>query len=164
MFLIDSQKIQKIKNNFLWFFVCCWLVYWGLITGRANINNIPYYKAVFHGTWDDVAAYHGTYDEKSDDYFDILRYCDRRLPKGRTIQLILPLKPKRKYEFLEEKGRYYLYPRNLGNNKVLADYILVYGVNNFKPPGLYEQCLKFSSDKYLLIHSGYSERKSVCGH
>jgi hypothetical protein len=58
--------------------------------------------------------------------------------------------PEHRHAFLREKGRYFLYPRNYGQNDSLEDYILVFGVPDFVVPRGYYRAKTFAADKFLL--------------
>jgi hypothetical protein len=103
---------------------------------------------------DSLREYHAIYDFESRDYYSIIKYCDESLPREAHVRLIVPKKPHTRYAFLTEKGRYFLYPRNFGNNSMEAKYILVYGVKDFLIPESYKKYISFSEDKYLLVKAG----------
>jgi len=90
------------------------------------------------------------YDQDSQDYYRILKACDKLLPPQAEITLLLPLEPSKRFQFFEGKGRYILYPRNYGENNSFKKYILVYGVSDFSIPSGYEVIKYFSHNKYLL--------------
>ena len=143
---------------YLIFFV--WLVLW-IFQLTLTIKNVAYYRFALKSSLSDIHRYHATFDKDTWDYYDILRYCDRILPAGASLRLILPTTSKYKYAFLREKGRYFLYPRNDGNNDQEADYILVYGVRDYTSPKDYNVLAVFSNDKRLYSRGDRQARAAI---
>ena len=63
---------------------------------------------------------------------------------------MLPREPMERYEFLRDRGRYLLYPRNDGDDVTRRDHVLVYGVATYSVPPGYVKVASFGPDKYLL--------------
>ncbi len=144
------KLIKKLRTYTLLSFLCAWIFLWV----RWNITNlspeIHYYKQAVFAPYENLRATHSIFDRGSKDYYEILKICDQILPPLEEIQLILPKEPNQKFEFLREKGRYILYPRNYGDNETPRDYILVYGKEDYKIPQGYEVIKAFDHHKYLL--------------
>lgn len=142
--------IKKFRIYTLLSFLCAWIflwVRWNIINLSPEIN---YYKRAVFATYEDLRAYHSIFDWDSKDYYEILKACDQLLPPLEEIQLILPEEQKQKFEFLREKGRYILYPRNYGNNKTPRNYILVYEREDYRISEGYAVIKTFGNHKYLL--------------
>ena len=123
-----------------------------LLTARAIHLNKDYYRWGLHSSLESLRASHAIYDPASSDFYRILKICDQMLPLGAELQLVLPAEQQHKFEFLREKARYFLYPRNYGDNTIRKDYILVYQVDDFYRPEGYEALVTFAPDKYLLTN------------
>ena len=123
---------------------------------------IPYYKYSAFKSLDFKRASHASLDWATSDFFDILKICNRIIPENEKINLIIPEKDKRKYEFFRGKGRYHLYPRYIGKNDPSASFILYYLIPDIKPPFSYERCIKFYADEYLYIRKGHPLTGKIC--
>jgi len=134
--------------------VLTWAIFWFHDNWQDMKNNMPYYKFAVKSSLDPLRAIHCVYDRGTRDYYWILKFCNDAISRKENIQLIIPKNPKERYEFLREKGRYYLYPRNYGNNEEMANFILVYGVKDFEIPKGYHKYVVFTHDKYLAIKTG----------
>jgi|GEM_PF-1340481 len=117
---------------------------------RAKNEEARYLRYAARSLLAELHSINAACDQSTQDYYRILRYCDDILPQGASLQLILPKMPVHKYQFLREKGRYFLYPRNYGNNEQEADFILVYLLEDFRIPDTYRVCKVFAENKYLL--------------
>ena len=95
-------------------------------------------------------------------FYDVLQWCNLKIPENEKINLIVPTNSRTDSAFLEGKGRYYLYPRNYGDNKMNANFILVYSDSNFKIPPTFEQCMYFGQDEYLLVKKEFNWKAQVC--
>ena len=131
-----------------------WIAVWYWFNWRDILQKAPYYAIALHCSSEKLREMCGIYDADSADFYRILKLCDRLIPPGKELRLALPAAPLDKHQFLREKGRYYLYPRNYGDNEGPADYILVFGAEGFQEPRDYEKRIVFSKDKYLLVKSG----------
>ena len=143
----------RILRGYL-FFACLgiWVARWLLfIVGLIRIEGTYFYR-VLRSSPESVRAFHASYDPTSRDFYRILAVCDQMLPLGAELQLVLPAEPRSKFEFLSGKARYFLYPRNYGDNVTRKTYILVYQVKDFYPPAGYEIFVMFAPDKYLLVN------------
>ncbi len=148
-----SQKIiKRIINTVLVFILCfIWLLLWYRNIGKLVLARAPHYHAVLTSSLDDLRGMLTDYGGTSRDYYKILNFCNRNVSENAKIQLVIPLQPQYRHEFLREKGRYYLYPHNYGNNsEENPDYILVYDVEDFIIPPHYKVKRLFTKDKYLL--------------
>ena len=145
----------RILRGYL-FFACLgiWVARWVLtIPGHVRFESNYFYWALrSRYPLESLRALHASYDSASSDFYRILKICDQILPLGEELQIILPVQQQNKFEFLREKARYFLYPRNYGDNAIRKDYILVYQVNNFYRPEGYETLVTFAPDKYLLTN------------
>ena len=152
----ENPKIPKKKSQELILFsaVLIWISFWYRYDFNNLKNNIPYYKTAVKSSLDQLRAMHCIYDSASRNYYPIIQFCDRIIPPDDKLSLILPTLPTRRYEYLREKGRYYLYPRNYGNNSEAANYILIYGVEDLKIPETYQKAWVFAQDKYLIAKRG----------
>ena len=147
---INLHKTRKSQASFLIAFFIVWAVLY--FNSSFKILKIfwKYYGFAIHASASELRAYHSIYNQDFQDYYQILQMCDTFLPPPEPLQIVLPPQPQRRFEFLREKGRYILYPRNYGDNDSPQNYILVYGVQNFKKPEGYEMVRSFGPDKYLL--------------
>ena len=136
-----------------------WLFLWGLQEPPRIRKSLEHFQIVMERSPDFLRARLCAYDQKSEDYFKVLEYLNAVVPVTERIQLVLPETSKGKFEFLREKGRYYLYPRNYGNNKDPADVVLVYGVKGFVIPEGYRKYKDFSDDKYVLVRTPAFSKK-----
>lgn len=143
----------RILRGYL-FFVCLgiWVAWWLLLIVRLVRFESNYFCWALRFPIESLRAFHASYDPASSDFYRILKICDQMLPLGAELQLVLPAEQQNKFEFLREKARYFLYPRNYGDNAIRKDYILVYQVNNFYHPEGYETLMTFAPDKYLLTN------------
>jgi hypothetical protein len=139
------------------------MLLWGAIWATHTYNllrfNSAYYGLALVSSLDELRAFTSAYDQDGLDYYAILKRSNELVPEGKKIKLALPQAPVNKYEFLREKGRYFLYPRNFGNNNLEADYILVYGADGFQIPANYRIYEVFSQNKYLLIKTDINTLK-----
>lgn len=134
---------------FYWFLVASFFCFLGGLAKTIGYK-INYLRAAMSASLPELRKSCYMYYRDTDDYYDILSLCDRALPLGASVRLVVPKTSKRKSGFLEGKGRYFLYPRNFGDNEQEADYVLIYAVEDFKIPHPYRLCKVFGKDKYLL--------------
>ncbi|MBF0531735.1 MAG: hypothetical protein HQL23_01420 [Candidatus Omnitrophica bacterium] len=132
------------------FFSFVWCGIWLKQLVRIWQDENKYYVFALNSGLNRLRSYSAAYDDSTRDYYPILKYCDRVLPSGEPLQIILPIAPQNKLEFLRDKGRYYLYPRNYGENTLRQKYILVYQQPDFRAPAGYARIKDFGPDKYLL--------------
>lgn len=148
----------RILRGYL-FFACLgiWAARWLLlIVGLVRFESNYFCRALrSRSPIESLRAFHASYDPASSDFYWILKICDQMLPLGAELQLVVPAEQRNKFEFLREKARYFLYPRNYGDNAIRKDYILVYQVNNFYHPEGYETLMTFAPDKYLLTNRAF---------
>lgn len=142
--------LSTIKRYAFSTFLVLWMIIWLLSTVGMIRQNGKYYQFAWHASTNTLQAFHSRYDEYSKDFYGIIKTCDRLLPKDAKLQLILPHDKGRKFEFLRDKGRYILYPRNYGDNTILQKYILVYQIKDFPIPKDYKIIRSFGPDRYLL--------------
>lgn len=147
-FLINIEHLIFIIS------IGIWAIFWYRYTWGEITASIPYYNTAITSSLDKMHAMHATYDAASRDFYSILKQCDDILPKFEKLRIILNKANTNKYEFLREKGRYFLYPRNYGDNERQANYILVYDVDDFEVPEGYRIHTTFTSGKYLLVKEG----------
>lgn len=147
------QFAPSIPHTTLYVCFAIWMLIWLIYSGAEIKTALPYYKIAMRSSMDQLREMHCVYDEQSMDYYQILSYCSSNITENENIQLVLPQTPENRYYFLREKGRYFLYPRNFGNNQKTAKYILVYGVRDFVLPENYKMEKRFAEDKYLLVNS-----------
>ena len=143
----------RILRGYL-FFVCLgiWVAWWLLLIVRLVRFESNYFCWALRFPIESLRAFHASYDPASSDFYRILKICDQMLPLGAELQIVLPAEQQHKFEFLGGKARYFLYPRNYGDNTIRKDYVLVYQVNNFYHPEGYETLVTFAPDKYLLTN------------
>jgi len=142
----------------LYFFSIIWFAAWVLFITVDFYDEIKYYRFALKASLGELHAFHATYDENSKDFFRILKICDRLLPRREQLQLILPQAHQQEFEFLREKGRYFLYPRNYGENTILRNHILVYNVDEWGIPDGYKILMNFGPGKYLLTRLDHPNR------
>jgi len=142
----------------LCFFSVIWFAAWLWFITVTFHEEIKYYQFALKASLEELHAVHAAYDENSEDYFKILMFCDRLLPGREPLQLILPQAHQQEFEFLREKGRYILYPRNYGENTILRNHILVYNVNEWVIPDGYKMSMNFGPGKYLLTRLDHPRR------
>jgi hypothetical protein len=143
----------RILRGYL-FFACLgiWVARWLLlIVGLVRFES-NYFCWALRSPIESLRAFHASYDPASSDFYRILKICDQMLPLGAELQIVLPAEQRNKFEFLGGKARYFLYPRNYGDNTIRKDYILVYQVDDFYRPEGYETLVTFAPDKYLLTN------------
>lgn len=147
------MKLQRpifSQQTLLVCFSLIWLVIWIQFCFHFVFFKWNYYKFALNVPVEFLHAYHAVYDDGTVDYYQILKICDRVLPAGEELQIIVPSQPTHRFNFLWAKARYVLYPRNYGNNDESKDYILVYERKDFIIPAGYEKIISFGADKYLL--------------
>lgn len=157
------HKISNRSRNeiFLTLSLLIWLMFWHQYTLSGILQRISYYKKVMRSSPDQIHEMHFIYDENSRDYYRILSLCNKWIPLEEKITLIFPTQQTNKDEFLRDKGRYYLYPRNYGKNEKLANYILVYDSKDFQIPDGYQKKVEFGPNKYLTVKQGYQLKNSL---
>ncbi len=116
-----------------------------------------YYRAALKSSLEELRECHSSFGQQEPDFYRILKFCDRRLPQNEELQIILPTENLFKYQYLREKARYFLYPRNYGDNITSKNFILVYKKNDFVIPNDYQVMAKFGDDKYLLSKTKFSK-------
>lgn len=82
------------------------------------------------------------------DFYRFLMFCDRAIPKGKDLKWVFPkggFLGNSEYHFF--KAYYYLYPRNYKED---ADYIIVYGKEEFNAPAGFKLLAEFGQNKYIL--------------
>lgn len=144
------KNLFKNQADILKIFLVIWLIFYVKTNLKILTENKDYYQFAIRASFEKLQAYHAVYDQDSYDFYYVLRICQRIIPPHEEVQLILPQPSQHKFEFLREKGRYFLYPLNYGENSLLKKYILVYDVDNFIKPMEYEMVHYFSADKYLM--------------
>lgn len=153
------SRPRNYKIPALYSIMLLWGIIWAVHTYKVLRFNSAYYNLALASSLDDLRAFANAYDADGLDYYAILKRSGELVPEGKRIKIVLPQAPVNKYEFLREKGRYFLYPKNFGNNNLEADYILVYGVEGFQAPANYRKHEVFSQDKYLLIKTDVNTLK-----
>ena len=152
--------IKFSRKIILFLSLFTWILLWYRYSWNEVKNKVPYYKIALKSSLDQLRSMHCIYDNQSRDYYTIVRFCDKVIPSGEKLKLVIPTMPANRHEFLSAKGRYYLYPRNYGNNAEMTDYILIYGMEDFRIPDGYQKCVVFGSDKYLIAKYGCALRKA----
>jgi hypothetical protein len=99
---------------------------------------------------EEIRAFHTRFDPTSRDWYAVLKACDALLPPGDMLQIVLPEKPQARLEYLRDKARYLLYPRNTGDNATPRPWMLVYRVPDFEPPSGYRVVKRFAPHATLL--------------
>ncbi len=138
------------KEVFIYLFFLFWLVIWITSRDRVFVEYKDYYKFALGVSLENLRAYHSSFGHQVDDFYRILKFCDRRLPQNEEIQIILSTENYFKYLYLREKARYFLYPRNYGENAIPKNFVLVYQNDDFVIPDDYEIMATFGVHKYLL--------------
>lgn len=131
-----------------------WVVIWAWVSAATFVQEGEYIRSAWRLDHETLQSQWSAYDQTTEDYYEILKALDRMLPPLEEITLILPQEDVTKFKYLQEKGRYILYPRNYGDNRVLKEYLLVYGVSGLSLPQGYETAKRFAEDKYLLKRTG----------
>lgn len=126
-----------------------WLTVHVVFTAPPVLKSLPNYRFAAAGGAAQIRRIHSKLDEATADFYPILMECDAILPKDARIQIVLPSRPTYQFEFLRDRARYLLYPRNYGDPYTLQDHILVYGVAGYEPPPGYQQVRAFGPDKIL---------------
>lgn len=145
----EDEIPMRLPYPYLFFFVV-WLFVWFINTLGIFLQEKGYYHFACRTNSYNLQWFGTIYDNHTKDYYPILKLCDRLLPEKEEMTIILPREPVHRFEFLRERGRYILYPRNYGNNNELKKYILVYGVKDYEKPHGYVIVENFAQDKYLL--------------
>ncbi len=142
---MPSFPLPRIYFAFfwLWFAVCFWNI--KLIASRSD-----YFTYALTADRHSLQYLWASFDGQLLDYYPILKASDEIVPPDGEITVIVPQSPEIRHSYLREKARYYLYPKNYGNNSVLKEYILVYMVDDFGVPDGYEIHTSFGESKYLL--------------
>lgn len=146
--LLSGQK--EIRTFVFVLLTLLWIIIWFCHLTGAVYKYSSFYRKALSGSLENLHDFYSWVGEESKDYYSILKFCNDFLPQGKTVQVLLPTDSWRRYAYLREKGRYFLYPRNFGNNSLPGDYILVYGVKDFLAPTGYRILRHFGEDKYLL--------------
>lgn len=156
-FLMNFPSPFKAKVNplALVIFSFLWVSIWAFTTVRTFCRERPYYEFAVSVNFESLQEENTIFDEHSSDYYAILKSCNQLLPWGEKIQIILPQEWQRYSDFLREKGRYILYPRNYGDNKSPQKYILVYQVSDFQAPKGCRVIRVFGPGKYLMKNDSF---------
>jgi hypothetical protein len=137
-------------NVRIWALLVLWLSVIVASTAGTIREHIPYYRFALSADPEALRRYHSRLDPQTADYYDILQWSVGMLPDGAALQIVLTTEPTYRYEFLRDRARYLLYPRNDGDDGTPRDHILVYGVRDFRTPPGYEEVASFGPQRYLL--------------
>jgi hypothetical protein len=127
-----------------------WLTVHAAFTLGTIREHLPYYRFALGADPETLRRHHSRLDPQTTDWYETLRHCEAALPPGAELQIVLPTEPTYRYEFLRDRARYLLYPRNAGDDRTQRDHILVYGVRDFEAPPGYAQVEYFGPNRYLL--------------
>ncbi len=141
---------KSFPEKILPIFLFVWILTWHHFNWADIKRTLPYYSIAVKSTIEEIREMCCVYDPETVDYYRILKFCDKVIPAGKKVRLILPEASPHKHNFLMGKGRYYLYPRYYGNKDEQADYILFYNAGDALVPGNYAKCVEFGKNKYLL--------------
>ncbi len=144
---------RDLRSVVFYLFFISWIFSAAAYLGRAIGADWDYLRTASRCSLKELRAWNAYTDARYSDYDPILAYCDRIMPAGEKLRLVLPQDPTIQHQRLREKGRYFLYPRNFGNNDLPANFILVYGVRGFSPPAGYAVGKIFGRETYLLVRS-----------
>ena len=149
-----TLKTTRININhcILIIFFIGWFIVWSIHTIEIISHKKRYYGFAINADLDTWRAYY-SYDKDTVDFYSVVKECDRLLPPLEKLQVILPQDNLDRNNFLTEKARYYLYPRNYGENLTPQKYALIYSVPHFQIPAGYTVIKRFGPDKYLIKNS-----------
>lgn len=131
-----------------------WFAVWIFTTAVTFKEEKEYLGSAWQADGEELQGAWTAYDEGSQDYYSVLKACDRLLPPSAELTLIIPAEPSVRFRYLQQKGRYILYPHNYGENDSLKEYVLVYGADDFSIPSNFEVIKNFADHKYLLKRKG----------
>ncbi|MGQ0722488.1 MAG: hypothetical protein ACT4PE_13080 [Candidatus Eiseniibacteriota bacterium] len=145
-----ALPIHARERGLTWALLAVWLsVYVAFATGAVR-EHLPYYRFALSADPETLRRHHSRLDPQTAEWYETLQFCDALLPPGAELQIVLPTEPTYRYEFLRDRARYLLYPRNTGDDRTLRDHILVYGVRDFETPPGYVQVEFLGPNRYLL--------------
>jgi hypothetical protein len=113
-------------------------------------SSSPHYRFALRASPAELRRAHSDFGGQCEDFYAILMRCDELLEPGAELRIVLPAEPTYRYEYLRDRARYLLYPRNDGEDLTPRAHILVYGARDFQAPPGYERVESFAPHKYLL--------------
>lgn len=146
--ILKTKRINLNRSVLIISFFC-WFIIWLSDTIAIISKAKRYYSFAIHADIETWRGYY-SYDKDSVDFYAIVKECDSILPLQEKLQVILPKDIPKRYDFWAEKARYYLYPRNYGDNETPQKYALIYRAPDFQIPAGYKIVKRFGLDKYLI--------------
>ena len=145
---------RLLFQGLIWGGFIVWLPIYLWTTIPQIQSHWSYYRFALGASSEAIRSSHVPFDSASSDFPRILQFCDEVVPPGSGLQILLPRLPLYRYEYLRDKARYLLYPKNYGNNDLQQDFILVYEVAEPAIPDSYRILKRFAPNKVLWVREG----------
>lgn len=142
--------------------IVIWVVVNFLIYFKQGRLYFNYYKNSVFQSQEIRDRLNTSIDDASLDFYDVVKFCQAAVPENEYIRFVFPHHSTRMGAFLGAKGRYYLYPRNYGDNTRPTNFILVFLEPNFSAPQDFESCVNFGKDKGLWIKKDHPLKAKIC--
>jgi hypothetical protein len=156
--LFSNRQAWRPSSILLWGAFALWIaVYLSDVVPTIG-KQLPYYRFAISATSKEIRARHVAIGASSTAFSAMLEECDRLIPTGAKVQMILPSANRTRREYLRDKARYLLYPKNNGNNEIRRPFILTFEVPDFEVPAGYRMIKSYGAGNALYFSGGLRMR------